>query len=86
MYKNIIDEVYRLSQEEGMSDSQIAEMLECSRITVHRIRKQNNIPTANKDNIRDKFYICVKCHKKVMIRRSDKRKLYCEECFKNKTF
>lgn len=75
-----IEEVIRLSQEEGLNDRQIADKLECSRVTVTRIRKRNNIPTCEKCNRKDKTYICVRCGETVAVRRKDRRKAFCEKC------
>lgn len=76
----VVNEVERLSQEEGLNDREIADKIGCSRATVNRIRVKYEIPTANLSNRRDKTYICSKCGTEVVIRRRDRRKLYCKEC------
>lgn len=81
----VVNEIKRLSQEEGLNDKEIANILGCSRITVYRARESNNIPKANLKNKKDKTYTCALCGKTVYIRRHEKRQLYCKECFqKNK--
>lgn len=76
----VAKEIERLSQEEGLNDREIAEALGCSRSTVARSRKANDIPTACLHNKRDKKYVCGSCGQDVYIRRKDRRKFYCDEC------
>ena len=76
----IINEIRRLSQEEGLKDGEIAKILGYHRATINEIRKDAGIPTANLDNRRDKSYICAKCGKQVMIRRWEPKKALCEDC------
>ncbi len=45
----IVNEIRRLSQEEGLTDSEIAEIVRYNRVTIQRIRKDNDIPTYNKE-------------------------------------
>lgn len=75
-----IEEVRRLSQEEGLNDRQIAERLGCSRVTVTRIRKRHDIPTCEKCNRRDKVYTCLSCGEKIYIMRKERRRAFCEKC------
>ena len=46
----IVSEIRRLSQEEGLKDSEIAEIMNYNRISVQRIRRDNNIPTYNAES------------------------------------
>ena len=49
----IVNEIRRLSQEEGLKDQEIAEIIHYNRVTILKIRKENNIPTYNA-NAREK--------------------------------
>lgn len=75
-----IDEIIRLSQEEGLNDRQISEIVGCTRVTVTRIRKRNSIPTCEKCNRKDKSFKCLNCGSTIYIRRRDRRKAFCEKC------
>ncbi len=44
----IVNEIRRLSQEEGLKDREIADIIKYNRVSVQRIRKENGIPTYNK--------------------------------------
>lgn len=78
-----IDKIRELSQNEGLNDREIAELLHCDRTTVTRTRKRENIPICNKNNRKDKKYICSKCKKIIYIRRCEPIKLLCPECEKH---
>ena len=55
MAKNlIVEQIMKLSQDEGLSDAEIAEQLGYARGSIQRIRKTHNIPTANMENRKDK--------------------------------
>lgn len=75
-----IDKIVKLSQEEGMNDRQISEKLGCSRVTITRIRKRNNIPRFNKRNAKDKKYVCLNCGQTVYIRRKQHIQAFCPKC------
>lgn len=76
----IIEQIAKLSQKEGLNDSEIGEQLGYSRVSIQRIRKANNIPVANKLNRKDRPCKCMKCNKEFFIRRSESDKIYCLEC------
>lgn len=78
----IIEEIRRLSQDEGLRDGEIADIIKYHRVTVQRIRESNNIPTYNIENRKDKEEICPQCGKHYMIRRCEKAKIGCPECIK----
>lgn len=81
MAKNlIVEQIIKLSQEEGLTDSQIAERLGYARGSIQRIRRAHNIPKYNKDNKRDKTCKCMKCDKEFFIKRSETDKIFCPEC------
>lgn len=80
--KLIVKEIVRLSQDEGLHEHEIAEEIGCGRSTVARYRKKYDIPKANLSNRKDKIFYCCRCGKKVVIRRFEKKRLYCEECVK----
>lgn len=76
----IVKEIVRLSQDEGLHDLEIATKLGCSRATIARYKKKYNLPKVNLNNRKDKTYFCSRCGKEVIIRRFEKRRLYCNEC------
>lgn len=76
----IVDEIKRLSQEEGLKDNEIAELIGYHKVSVARIRKEYNIPKCNMSNRKDKEVICPLCHKKYFIRRNEKYGIGCHEC------
>lgn len=75
-----VNEVIRLSKEEGLNDREIADILKCNRVSITRIRNRNNIPKCNKSNRKDKSYKCINCGTVVYIRRKDLMKGFCENC------
>jgi transcriptional regulator with XRE-family HTH domain len=83
MAKNlIVDTVKELSQQEGLNDSEIAKKLGYARGSIQRIRRDNNIPVANKENRKDKKCKCVKCTSTFFTRRNDPPQILCENCAK----
>lgn len=76
----LVDEVRRLSQEEGLRDKEIAEILGMGYYTVWRIRKLNGIPKANLKMRKDKKYVCKRCGAEYVVRRCERRPRYCEMC------
>lgn len=80
----IVKEITRLSQNEGLNDREIAVILGCSRATVNRVRVKTSIPKANLFNKKDKTYVCSKCGETIVIRRKERRRLYCTSCIENK--
>lgn len=81
MAKNlIIEQIRRLSQEEGLNDFEIGEQLGYARGSIQRIRRTYNIPVANKENRKDKSCKCMKCDKTFYIRRHESNKIFCPEC------
>lgn len=77
----IVNEIRRLSQEEGLKDSEIADIIKYNRVSVQRIRNENNIPTYNKDNRKDKDVICPQCGNHYLVRRKEKPGICCPDCF-----
>lgn len=78
--RQFIEKVEYYSQEEGLRDHEIADILGCSRATVNRTRQTHNIGTANLRNRKDKKCACEECGKEYMIRRKERRKKICDEC------
>lgn len=76
----IINEIRRLSQEEGLKDSEIAGIIKYNRVSVQRIRQENNIPTYNKANRKDKNVLCPQCGQTYTIRRCEKPGICCPDC------
>lgn len=74
-----IEEIRRLSQDEGLIDKEIAKILGIHRVTVTRIRKQNDIARADLLNRKDKISYCTKCGKTFIIRRKERIRV-CTEC------
>ena len=76
----IVEQIAKLSQEEGLNDSEIGEQLGYARGSIQRIRRAYDIPVANKLNRKDKPCKCMKCNKQFFIRRIESDKIYCPEC------
>ncbi len=76
----IVEEIRRLSQEEGLKDSEIAKIIQYNRVSVQKIRKNNNIPSYNINVRKDKKEICPNCKKEYYIRRNEKPGICCPEC------
>lgn len=76
----IVNEVRRLSQEEGLRDAEIADVIKYHRVTVQRIREANGIPTYNIDNRKDKRTLCPYCGKPYFIRRKETPGICCPDC------
>ena len=76
----IVNEIRRLSQEEGLKDSEIADIIKYNRVSIQRIRNENNIPTYNKDVRKDKKVICPQCGDDYFIRRNEKPGICCPKC------
>lgn len=78
--EKFLENIKHYSQEEGLKDHEIAELLGCSRATVNRHRQEHAIPTANLHNRKDKLCTCESCGKTYYIRRKERRKKVCENC------
>lgn len=76
----IVNEIRRLSQEEGLKDSEIADIIKYNRVSIQRIRNENGIPTYNKDVRKDKKVICAQCGESYLIRRNEKPGICCPKC------
>lgn len=76
----IVNEIRRLSQEEGLKDSEIADIIKYNRVSVQRIRTENDIPTFNKDVRKDKRAVCPQCGHEYFIRRNEKPGICCPDC------
>lgn len=76
----VVNQIYKLSQEEGLTDTEIAKKLGYARGSIQRIRMENNIPTANKSNRKDKICKCMKCDGKFFIRRCESNRIVCPTC------
>ncbi len=75
-----IDEVIRLSQDEGLFDHEISDQLGCHRVTITRIRQRHHIPRPNLRNRKDKEQECKKCGKITLLRRKQRITKYCDHC------
>ena len=76
----IVETIRNLSQNEGLNDFEIAEKLGYARGSIQRIRKNNKIPTAKRENRKDKECRCVKCTADFLIRRNDPPRILCDDC------
>lgn len=76
----IVNEIRRLSQEEGLKDSEIADIIKYNRVSIQRIRNEHDIPTYNKDVRKDKKVICPQCGGDYLIRRNEKPGICCPKC------
>jgi rubrerythrin len=83
-FLSVVNEIKHLSQDEGLMDDEIAELIGCSRATVNRERNKFEIPTANLANRKDKVYVCRQCGKEYLIRRKERKPRVCNNC-KSKT-
>ena len=79
----IVNEVRRLSQEEGLRDAEIAEIIEYNRVSVQKIRKAYGIPTYNKAMRKDKAVVCPNCKSTYYIRRNEEPGICCPACAYN---
>lgn len=77
--QQFVDKVRELSQEEGLRDHEIAEILGCARATVNRTRKVEGIAMANLSNRKDKKCTCDECGAEYYIRRKERRTKRCKE-------
>jgi hypothetical protein len=76
----IVEEIRKLSQEEGLKDSEIADIIKYNRVSIQKIRKDNNIPSYNINVRKDRKEICPNCNKIYYIRRNEKPGICCPEC------
>ena len=76
----IVNEIKRLSQEEGLKDTEIAEIIQYNRVSVQKIRKAYDIPTYNKDVRKDKSVTCPICKSNYFIRRKEQPGICCPAC------
>ena len=76
----IVNEIRRLSQEEGLKDSEIADIIKYNRVSIQRIRNEHGIPTYNKNVRKDKKVICPQCGGDYLIRRNEKPGICCPNC------
>jgi len=76
----IVNEIRRLSQEEGLRDAEIAEIIQYNRVSVQKIRKAYSIPTYNKDVRKDKTTVCPICKSTYYIRRNEIPGICCPAC------
>ncbi|MCX7610422.1 MAG: hypothetical protein N2043_02390 [Ignavibacterium sp.] len=73
-------EVYKLSQEEGLTNKEISTLLGYSEEMILYIKRKFQIPKRKIENRKDKKQICALCGKTEYIRRKERRKRYCSSC------
>lgn len=78
--QEVIDEIRRLSQEEGLNDREIAAKLECCRGTITRVRNKYDIKKCDLKNKKDKSFVCCLCNKEIHIRRKELGEFICKDC------
>lgn len=76
----IVNEIRRLSQEEGLKDAEIADIIQYNRVSVQRIRNEYGIPVYNKSKRKDKKVRCPMCGEDYFIRRSENPGICCFKC------
>jgi hypothetical protein len=76
----IVNEIRRLSQQEGLRDAEIAEIIQYNRVSVQKIRKAYEIPTYNKMIRKDKVETCPICNSQYYIRRNEQPGICCPAC------
>lgn len=76
----IVNEIRRLSQEEGLKDYEIADIIKYNRVSIQRIRNEYGIPTYNKDMRKDKRVFCPQCGGDYFIRRNERPGICCPKC------
>ena len=76
----IVNEIRRLSQEEGLRDAEIADIIQYNRVSVQKIRKAYDIPTYNKEMRKDKNITCPVCKSVYYIRRNEQPGICCPAC------
>ncbi len=74
------ERVKELSQDEGLFDHEIANILHCHRVSVTRIRSKYGIPRPNLSNRKDKVQVCKRCGTKIILRRKERVRKYCPSC------
>lgn len=79
----IVNEIRRLSQEEGLKDSEIADIIKYNRVSIQRIRAEHGIPTYNIERRKDKKVICPQCCNEYFIRRNEKPGICCSDCMES---
>lgn len=77
-----IEDVKRLV-EEGYKDGEIAEKLGCTTENIKYHRHKHGIKAVTRKDFRDKTYTCLSCGKQTVIKRSDIRKAFCDDCEKD---
>lgn len=77
----IVDQVRKMSQEEGMTDQEIGNKLGYSRVQIARIRKENNIPKSNFSYRKDDPVKCMRCGG-IFLKRRNEVKMFCPDCEK----
>lgn len=82
MVPELVTEVRRLSQEKGLFDYEIADLLDKHRVTITRCRETHGIPRPNLDNREDKLQVCRMCGREEYIPRKQRVKGYCQSCKK----
>jgi hypothetical protein len=76
----IVNEIRRLSQEEGLKDSEIANIIQYNSVSVQKIREAYDIPTYKKDMRKDRIEICPVCKCQYYIRRNETPGICCPAC------
>lgn len=76
----IVEEIRKLSQEEGLKDHEIADIIKYNRVTIQKLRKLNGIPTCNLQMRKDKSVVCPQCFQSYYIRRCEKPGVCCPQC------
>ena len=78
--QEVIDWIALLSQQEGLFDHEIANIINYDRTSVTRIRNDCKIPKRILENRKDKQTSCPSCMKTFLIRRKQGHGTLCDDC------
>lgn len=80
--KEVLEEIYKLSQDEGLTDKEIGDKIGIMRESVCRIRIRYGIPSRSLENRKDVPTYCSNCGELFYKRRKDRKKriLMCDRC------
>lgn len=80
MDAELVKQVRELSQDKGMFDKEIGEILGRHRTTITRCREANDIPRPQLKNREDKKQVCKACGRVDYIKRKEHKRQYCQPC------
>lgn len=80
--KLVVEKIYELSQDEGLNDAEIGEIIGLERGSICRIRARYGIPPKNLENRKDVPTTCLNCGTTFYKRRKERHKkiIICSKC------